>query len=136
MEDINNLFSNNSLIEATNIINDIFDNNNQLTIEVKKYFTDAGYQSYLTAVASFRDEIVSNQLIVSSFVRAAPVVQKNFITKERYQWAVEVPITLTYSSAAVNARVEKRNLNLVVERVDSINNPYGIAISAFKSERG
>lgn len=40
-QDINDLFSNNSLIETTNIIDNFFDKNNKLTIEVKKYLTEA-----------------------------------------------------------------------------------------------
>ena len=103
--------------------------------ESKQYFTQAGYVSYLDAIANFRDDIVENQLIVSCVIKEAPVIQRNFISQDKYYWLVEVPIILTFSSAAVSAKREDRKLTLILNRVDSTENPYGVSISGFRSEK-
>lgn len=101
----------------------------------KQFFTENGYVNYLEAIADFRDDIVSNQLIVSCLVKEAPVIQKNFISNDKYYWLVEIPIILTYSSAAISAKRENRKLTLILNRVDSTVNPYGVSVSGFKSEK-
>lgn len=112
-----------------------FNNISDSISESKQYFTKAGYRNYLEAIAGFRDDIVSNQLIVSCIIKEAPVIQQNFVSEGKYYWIVEVPIILTFSSAAVSAKREDRKLRLIVNRVDSNVNPYGVSVSRFSSER-
>ena len=112
-----------------------FNNISDSISESRQYFTQNGYTNYLEAIAGFRDDIVRNQLIVSCIVKEAPVIQQNFVSDGKYYWIVEVPIILTFSSAAVSAKREDRMLRLIVNRVDTNVNPYGVSVSRFSSER-
>lgn len=112
-----------------------FNNIDKVIAQSKMYFTDNGYSRYLEAVTSFRDTVVSEQFIVSCIVKEAPVIKQNFVTENKYYWEAEIPIVLTYTSASVPSKREERTLKLIINRVDSTVNPFGISISNFRSVR-
>ena len=84
-------------------------------------------------MVSFSESVKSNQLLLSCTVLDAPAIQRSTIIENRYEWFATVPVLVRYDSAST-AKTERRTLSLVIKRVDAVDNPYGIAISVFRSE--
>lgn len=101
---------------------------------MEKYFTREGYRQYLSSIEGFRDDILNKQMMVSCTVLEAPSIRRSTVIDNIYEWFVEVPIMIRYDSAS-SSRGEKRNLILIVRRYPNPDNPYGVAISMFRSVR-
>lgn len=101
---------------------------------MEKYFTPEGYRQYVLSVQDFRDEILQKQMMLSCIVSEAPSIRRSTVIDNIYEWYVEVPIIIRYDSAS-NSRNEKRKLILVIKRYPDTENPYGVAVSMFRSIR-
>jgi len=110
-----------------------FQNYDKQLVEMKKYFTDNGYKEYLMSMAGFSENVKGNQLLLSCTVLDAPAIQRSTTIDNHYEWFVTVPIIIRYDSASTS-KSERRKLSLVIKRVDTNANPYGIGVSIFNSE--
>lgn len=110
-----------------------FQNFDNQILDVKKYFTDDGYKDYLVSVAALSETIKQRQLLVSCVVLEAPAIQRNTTIDNHYEWYVRVPVMIRYDSSSTS-RNERRDLSLLIKRVDTAYNPYGIGVSIFTSQ--
>jgi len=97
----------------------------------RPYFTDAGWQSYLSSVQGLIDTIVKNQLFVYGIISGTPVIaNEGDLPGRGYVWRVQIPLLVTYeaSTGPVN-----RNYYVVITvvRVPTDINPQGIGIDQF-----
>jgi len=112
---------------------DFYNFDNQVT-NMKKYFTPTGYDEYVANISGFRDEVIQKQIMLSCIVTEAPSIRRSTVIDNIYEWYVEVPILIRYDSASA-ARNEKRTLTLVIRRYPNPENPYGVAVSMFRSKK-
>lgn len=99
--------------------------------EARPYFTEAGWQDYLTSVKSLITTIVQNQLFVTGVVSGTPVISNEGpLPKKGYSWRVQIPFLVTYQTG--NSQT-KRNFHVVITivRVPTNVNPQGIGIDQF-----
>lgn len=100
--------------------------------KMQRFFTGSGYQQYRTSMQPFVNNIKSLQVMLTCSVLEAPSIQRNTVIEGVYQWYVEVPILVRYDSASA-VKHDKRVLKMVIKRTNTNDNPYGIAISTFRT---
>ncbi|MBA3662490.1 MAG: DotI/IcmL/TraM family protein [Gammaproteobacteria bacterium] len=104
--------------------------NNQLKL-ARPYFTDAGWQMFLTSVQKLIDSIVQNQLFVNGVVAGTPVISNQGpLPGREYVWRVQIPFLVIYQSANTTS---KSNYYVILSlvRVPTYVNPQGIGIDQF-----
>ena len=109
-----------------------FQNFDKQVLNMKGYFTEDGYRDYLETMAQFSADIKEKQQLVSAIVTQAPSVQRSTLINNIYEWSVQVPLLVRFDSASAT-KSESRVLSLVIRRTDTFENPYGIAVSVFRS---
>lgn len=94
-----------------------------------KYFTRSGWESFTNAMQKSRvlEAVEAQQQVVSAAPASAPVMVEQGVLNGRYRWIIKMPLNVTYRGDKL-ARVDKLELNLVIERVPSLENPYGVGI--------
>ena len=102
----------------------------------KQYFTSGGWQSFLKALTESQNlkAVQRKKLIVSAVLTGAPVVRSQGEFQDRYTWAIQMPVLVTYQSAS-----EQTSQNFIVtlniKRVSTLDSVYGIGISEFVAEQ-
>ncbi len=102
----------------------------------KKYFTDDGAENFLNAMVQAGQTalVVKKQLIVSSVISNRPVIlQEGFVAGD-YSWRVQMPVIVTYQSASEVFQVHLF-VTLIVQKVSTRDNPYGVAIDKFLTQK-
>lgn len=94
-----------------------------------RHFTRRGWETFTTALQKSRiiDGVTGNQQVVTAEPRSAPILVGQGVQNGKYRWVVRLPIRVTYKSGKEN-RAEMMTVQLVVERVSSLENPSGIGI--------
>lgn len=94
-----------------------------------RFFTKSGWESFTSALQKSRilDAVRAQQQVVSAVPSSAPVLVQQGVLNGKFRWIIQLPISVTYKSAE-NSRTDKLKLNLVVERVPSLENPNGVGI--------
>ncbi len=98
--------------------------------ESSRHFTRAGWQSFSTALQQARiiESVESLTQEVSAIPAGAPVLQSEGIVSGQYQWVVQVPILLTFTSGS-KKRNESWVVTLVIVRVPRLESPNGVGIA-------
>jgi intracellular multiplication protein IcmL len=99
--------------------------------ENSKYYTKTGWESFTTALKKsyILDSVVASKQTVTAQPRSAPIlIQKGVVFEGRYRWIVTIPLLVKYESTK-ESRVDQLQLQLVVERVPSLENPAGVGIA-------
>lgn len=108
-----------------------FENYNNQLKEARPYFTEDGWQDYLSSVDRLINTIVQNQLIVNGIVSGTPVISnQGEVSGRGYVWRIQIPFLVTYQSAN---RSDRRNFYVVISivRVPTYVNKQGIGIDQF-----
>lgn len=102
-----------------------------------RHFTRRGWESFTTALQKARviDTITQTQQVVTAVPRSAPILKQSGIFNGRYRWIVELPLGVTYRAGA-NSRTDYFNVNLVIERVPSLESPNGVGIEQWVAVQG
>lgn len=97
--------------------------------EVKKYFTDNGYQIYLNQLNNYADSKVveANKLFVRGAPTRAPIILNQGVLSGRYAWWVQIPVNISYAGAVETPDV-RLTLQVLIVRTDTTNNLTGILI--------
>lgn len=97
----------------------------------RPFFTEAGWQDYLSSIQGTIDTIVKNQLVVNGVVSGTPVISNQGpLPGKGYTWRVQIPFLVTYQTA--NAPTLRRYLVLLtIVRVPTHLNPQGIGVDQF-----
>lgn len=99
--------------------------------ENAKYFTPEGFEDYTNSLQkSGRMKMIQEGWFVGSAVPTdAPVIISEGAVNGRYIWRLRMPVTVSYSSKTHTVPPQKLVLTIVVARVDTRVNPYGVAIT-------
>ncbi len=99
--------------------------------ENAKYFTPEGFEDYTNSLQkSGRMKMIQEGWFVGSAVPTdAPVIVSEGAVNGRYMWRLRMPVTVSYSSKTHTVPPQKLMLTIVVVRVDTRQNPYGVGIS-------
>lgn len=97
----------------------------------RPYFTDAGWQDYLSSVRNLLDTVVKNALVVNGVVSGPPVISNQGpLPHVSYAWRVQIPFLVTYQSAN-STRRQNYYVILTIVKVPTSSNPQGIGIDQF-----
>lgn len=93
-------------------------------------FTKSGWASFTNALQKSRilDSVQAEQQIVTAQPRSAPVLLQKGVFNGKYRWLIKMPLAVTYRGEGHISRTDTLNLQLVVERVPSLENPSGVGI--------
>lgn len=98
-----------------------------------QYFTREGHADYKkTLETSGRLKLIKEGwFVVSAVPTDPPLVVAEGVTASdrRYFWRIRMPVTVSYSSKTHSMPSQKLVLTIVVVRVDTRENPYGVGIS-------
>jgi intracellular multiplication protein IcmL len=110
-----------------------FNNYEDVIKNMRVYFTEPGYDNFVSALTSKKiiDEVVSKRLVVFAVPSGNPVILKEGPTSEGiYAWQVQLPILVTYQSAA-SQKKQRLVLTLIVSRRPTLESPKAIGIASF-----
>lgn len=105
--------------------------------ESSRHFTRRGWDSFTTALQRGRiiESIEGQSQVISAAPRGAPVVQSEGVLGGRYQWVVQIPMILTYTSGA-KSRSDNWVVSIVIVRVPRLESPNGVGISQWVAVSG
>lgn len=94
-----------------------------------RHFTKRGWESFTVALqkAGIVDSVTTQQQVVTATPRSAPVLVQQGVLGGKYRWIIQMPLQVTYRNGA-QTRTDNLKLNLVIERVPSLENPNGVGI--------
>lgn len=100
--------------------------------ENRTYFTDKGwlaFQGMLNNYAS-QDMIDVQKTFVNGVPDGAPFIINEGLLENRYSWWVQIPVRITYTYAAqeVSTKSKQITFQVLVVRIPTLNNIYGVAI--------
>lgn len=118
---------------ATTAFNFNFGNYEKSLNDVKIYFTDAGYQNFISALNAAKtiETVRAKQLVVSAVATNIPVILKEGPVNDVYAWEVQLPMLVTYQSAS-DQRKQNLILTLTIARRPTLESPKGIGIASIK----
>ena len=95
-----------------------------------KHFTKTGWESFTSAMpkAHVLDGVQAQQQIETAQPRSAPILVQQGVLNGKYRWVLQMPIAVKYQSTK-ESRTDQLQLQLVVERVPSLENPAGVGIA-------
>jgi intracellular multiplication protein IcmL len=101
--------------------------------DVRPYFTDDGYTSFLNAMqnSGLLDDVKARKLYLSTVVDGAPVVVDMYIDHGFYTWRVDLPLLVTFASANMTVK-NQYYVHLTIKRVPELQIEQGIAVTNFK----
>lgn len=108
-----------------------FSNYRQQFENNRTYFTDRGYENFTKAIEGNRLPMVTSKMLVSTAViTGTPVIVSKGVANGTFLWKIQVPISVTLSN---NSQRSTGNyvVNLIAARVQTYENPFGVAISQF-----
>lgn len=109
-----------------------FVNYNNQTAAVRPYFTEDGWNDYLSSVNKLIATVIQNQLFVNGVVEGTPVIsnQATDYPGKGYVWRVQIPFLVTYQTA--NTSVKKEFIVILsIVKVPTSDNKQGIGIDQF-----
>ncbi len=97
--------------------------------QASRHFTKRGWESFAGTLQSSRtiESIEANQQNVSAQPRSAPILVRKGVFRGKYRWELVLPIAVTFQSGNAT-RTDSLTVNLVIERVPSLENPNGVGI--------
>ena len=97
--------------------------------ESSRNFTRTGWDSFTTALGKSRiiELVEQQQQVVTATPDSAPVILSEGLSMGRYQWLLEVPITVNYQSTG-GSRTDRSLVRMLVVRVPRLESPSGVGI--------
>lgn len=118
---------------ATAAYNFNFGNYQEVIQNMKNYFTDKGYENYLSALTDKKviEEVREKRLVVFAVATGTPVIlNEGPLPDGIYAWKVQMPMLVTYQSAA-SQRKQHLILTVFIARRPTLENPKGVGIASF-----
>lgn len=98
----------------------------------RTYFTDNGWQVFQGLVNRFaaKTMVESTKTFVTGGPDAAPTITRFGLIPEqkRYGWWIQVPVSLSYTTPGRDSYTQSLTLNVLVVRIPTLDNLYGVAI--------
>ncbi len=139
--DIKYLSDADALQWVANIVPGLFNvdfmNYDDQVFAAKKYFTDNGYQIYVTQLNNYIDKanLLAGKQFASGTPTGAPFILSQQVIAGRYSWLVQIPINIRYAGMVGMSAVDLR-LQVTVVRTDTLDNLMGILIDNIVVEKG
>jgi intracellular multiplication protein IcmL len=97
--------------------------------ESSRNFTRIGWDSFTKALGKARiiELVEQQQQVVTATPDSAPVIISEGLNMGRYQWLLEVPITVNYQSTG-GSRTDRSLVRMLVVRVPRLESPSGVGI--------
>ena len=106
-------------------------------LDAKPYYTEAGFQSLLSALnsAGTLETIQTKKLVSTAVATGAPITRREGVQNDRYYWELQFPMKVTYQSAS---EVLPQNLivTINISRVPVSENPKGVGITSIVVREG
>lgn len=101
---------------------------------ITPYFTKDGMQAFKQALSQsgLANTIENKHLVVSAVVNGAVVTMNQGVIHGRYQWMLQMPVLLTYSSASDDAH-RQMIITMNISRVPTLDTSMGIQITDLKA---
>lgn len=114
---------------ATEVMTFGFNDYRRRLQESSRNFTKRGWESFTQALQRSRivEMVEVNQQIITAAPRGAPILQSESLVAGRYQWAVQIPLILTYRSGSKTSNTGLL-VTVIVVRVPRLENASGIGI--------
>ncbi len=112
-----------------------FNNYEQALKAASVNFTSSGWDSVRQSLkkAGVLSSLSDNKLFINSIVSNTPVILSREVVQGRYNWVVQFPLLLTYTSASEHSQ-KHLLITMNVERVPNINTAKSIQINRFRAE--
>lgn len=109
-----------------------FVNYQQNVADLKEYFTEVGYSSFLTAITEqgALTTINERKLVVTAVAIGTAVITREEQLDDTQTWTVEVPITVTYLSVSAEEKQNKL-VTMTITQVPTKIAPKGIGIDRY-----
>lgn len=97
--------------------------------EASRNFTRRGWESFTQALQRARiiEAVEANQQVITAIPQGAPILQSEGLVNGRYQWIIQLPLTLSYQSGA-RTRSDNLLATIVVVRVPRLESSNGVGI--------
>lgn len=97
--------------------------------ESSRNFTRRGWESFTQALTKSRiiESVEQGQQVVTAVPAGAPVLKSEGLVAGRYQWVVQIPLTLSYQAGA-NRRAQNMLATVVIVRVPRLESSNGVGI--------
>jgi intracellular multiplication protein IcmL len=103
-----------------------------------RHFTKHGWETYTGALQASHiiDGMIANKEVLTASPRAAPILKQEGVMNGKYRWIVQLQLQVDYDSNTGTSRKSNLNVQLVIERVPSLENPSGVGIEQWISTQG
>lgn len=99
---------------------------------LRPYFTEEGWQDYLSKVTDVLAQIKQRQLFVNGVISGTPVIaNEGPLPGKSYVWRIQIPYLVTYQAATVSSQQKYTILITLVRKEPTALNPQGIGIDQF-----
>lgn len=94
-----------------------------------RHFTRHGWETFAAALQKSRiiESVEASQQVVSATPRSAPILVREVVFNGKYRWVVNLPLAVKYQSGT-SARTDNLMIQMVIDRVPSLENPSGVGI--------
>jgi intracellular multiplication protein IcmL len=95
-----------------------------------RHFTRSGWASFTTALqkSGIIDAVESSKQVLTAAPRSAPILTQEGVMNGKYRWVIQMPLMVTYRSGT-QTKSDNINVQIVVERVPSLESPNGVGIA-------
>lgn len=103
--------------------------------QASNYFTTEGWKDFQSSLkeSNVLKDVLDKKLVMNAVANSTPVVEQEGIINGDYTWKVQLPLTLTFQSAATSTTQRNVIVNMLITRVPLSKNPKGIAIAEFSA---
>lgn len=104
--------------------------------QISNYFTPSGWNYFSSALkkSDNLNTVTSLKMVASAKITGAPKITQKAIVGGRYAWKVQVPLMVSYQSAAHSPITQELAVTMVILRVPVTEDPDRIAINNFIPE--
>ncbi len=104
--------------------------------ENRSYFTDKGWLAFQGMINNYasKDMVSVQKIFVNGAPDGAPFIINEGILEQRYAWWVQIPMKMTYTYIGKEMATSEKQVTfqMLVVRVPTPNNIYGVAIDNIK----
>ena len=107
-----------------------FQNYRKQAQDSRKFFTFDGFEDYKSSIkaSGHLQYILDNRVLSSAVAEPVPVIINEGVVNGVYMWKIRIPLTIGYQTQTQRLN-QKYIATLVVVRMPTHENPYGIGIS-------
>lgn len=98
--------------------------------EASRHFTRQGWESFTVAMQRSRliEAVETQQQVLTAAPRSAAILTQEGVLDGKYRWVLQLPLMVTYRAGS-QTRNDNIDVQLVIERVPSLESPNGVGIA-------